>query len=567
MRRVALFLTVLFAVNLVNLPANSAAKAGAKCTKQGSTSISSGKKYTCVKSGNKLIWNKGVLVPKVSPTPASSTTFEVQTIKAGDQCSSADVGKIRMSSSGNLVCKHDEISAYRWFIYDGATATPSTSPTIEYTTFTYPWKTPCDKDPWVPAQWKEYQDFALKYFGCSRPYRYVEVSLPAEKPSATLVNVSSRGDIKTCKLLADPNSPSNAGHRPDRWLFTGDVQIQVLPIQFKDYTTTASPIQEYGKYLDYISDMYYKISDGNTKVTFRTPPQYFQIGSKIDEYVLPGTWKHGANSPDWKVLDVKKYQKDVFAAADPTINFTGISMTVVLVPMSVPAEYIAHTPDFRFDNVQTSEGMVPFNYIMPPASMVNKDSWYGVEPFVHLHEFFHANGLLEDHYGDDMGQSGPDVGTGFWGNMSGMLTDFIMWDKWMSGMLVDAQVICANPLIAGNYWITPATYFGKNEKMLVIPLSKSKALVVESQRQAGQNFKLTKESIGALVYVVDASVSAHGKGINVIRPEIRTTNQNQTSFVYSDAPLKLGESLATNGFKITVIETGNFGDVVKVERV
>jgi len=44
------------------LPANSATIAGTKCTKVGATKTDGGKKYTCVKSGKKLIWNKGVAI-------------------------------------------------------------------------------------------------------------------------------------------------------------------------------------------------------------------------------------------------------------------------------------------------------------------------------------------------------------------------------------------------------------------------------------------------------------------------------------------------------------------------
>lgn len=567
MRRIAFFLTLLFVSNLFLISAESAIKAGTKCTKPGATSVSGNKKFTCIKSGKILIWDKGVIIVKSNPVPTitTSATKETIAIKPGDQCSSADRGMVRSTSTGKLICKHDEISAYRWTIYNEST--PSPSPTFENTTFNYSWKTPCDKDPWVPVQWKEYEEFALKIFGCSRPYRFVEVLLPNEKPKSELVLTSDRNPISTCKLKAPLNTASNLGHPSNRWLWTGDLQIQVIPIEFEDYKGANSPQSEYGKYLDYISEMFYKISDGNTKITFRSPDKYFKIGKRIEEYVLPGTWKHGADSPDWHVFDVEKYKKDVFAVADPQINFTGINMTFVLVPLSVPAKYIAHTPEFRFDRVQTSEGVVSSNYIMPPATAVNKDSWYGVEPFVHLHEVFHASGLLEDHYGDDMGRSGPDAGTGNWGNMSGMLTDFIVWDKWMAGMLLDSQVICANPSLIGNYWITPANYFGKNEKLLVIPISATRAIVVESERQAGQNFKLTRESVGALVFVLDVTISAHGKGINVIRPEYRQVNQNQTSFVLSDAPLKLGESLTTNGYKITVVEAGDFGDVVKVEKI
>jgi len=47
-----------------------AVKAGATCSKAGITSIASGKKFTCIKSGNKLVWNKGVVVSKIDPNSA-----------------------------------------------------------------------------------------------------------------------------------------------------------------------------------------------------------------------------------------------------------------------------------------------------------------------------------------------------------------------------------------------------------------------------------------------------------------------------------------------------------------
>ena len=54
----------------------AAVKAGATCTKAGTTSTVSGIKYTCIKSGKKLVWNKGVKVvaPKPSATPTASPT-------------------------------------------------------------------------------------------------------------------------------------------------------------------------------------------------------------------------------------------------------------------------------------------------------------------------------------------------------------------------------------------------------------------------------------------------------------------------------------------------------------
>ena len=49
-------------------------KAGAKCTKAGSTATASGKKFTCIKSGRKLVWNKGVAIKKPSPVATPTPT-------------------------------------------------------------------------------------------------------------------------------------------------------------------------------------------------------------------------------------------------------------------------------------------------------------------------------------------------------------------------------------------------------------------------------------------------------------------------------------------------------------
>ena len=61
------------------LPAHAATITGTKCTKLNSTRTVSNVKYTCVKSGKKLIWNKGTLVvtkPNSVPSPAPTKSAE-----------------------------------------------------------------------------------------------------------------------------------------------------------------------------------------------------------------------------------------------------------------------------------------------------------------------------------------------------------------------------------------------------------------------------------------------------------------------------------------------------------
>ena len=75
MTRSRLVLAFALMVSLVAAPSFAAAKAGAKCTKAGTTSTVAGKKFTCVKSGTKLVWNKGVAIKK--PIPVETPTPEL----------------------------------------------------------------------------------------------------------------------------------------------------------------------------------------------------------------------------------------------------------------------------------------------------------------------------------------------------------------------------------------------------------------------------------------------------------------------------------------------------------
>jgi len=60
-KRVIAFLSILsLSLSLPLIPVNATAKAGGACSSAGITSVTSGKTFTCIKSGKKLVWDKGV---------------------------------------------------------------------------------------------------------------------------------------------------------------------------------------------------------------------------------------------------------------------------------------------------------------------------------------------------------------------------------------------------------------------------------------------------------------------------------------------------------------------------
>ena len=538
MRRLLAGLVAVLSLSLITAQISVAAVTpGAKCSKAGATSTYNGKKYTCVKSGKKLVWNKGVAiakpVPVASPTPvATPTPTPTPTVSA----------------------------------------TPTPTPTEVITAENFRFESLCEKDPFVPTEWAAYQDFALRndIFSCARPYRFKMVTQPKTTPLQALTPKSSLNNIESCKLThgqRDGQIAFSSWINP-KIVMNQRLNVQVIPIEFTDFPSSKTVLADHEKYFNYIKNGYYNISDSQVNVNFKIPSNYFKINKKITSYDTGKRYDHGGGIWNWVSMDMNAMFKDIVSAVDPAIDFSNLDLVFFVVPPTTDNDYISHGFPAPYPQLRTAEGFMPYWYFSPPMAEVNRKSWYGVEPYLHLHELMHGMNKLDDHYGDgEFGRIDGDAGTGNWSTMSGMSTDFLFWDKWITYMVSDEQVLCAKTDSTSTHWIKPSNYFGKEEKMLVIPVGSTKVLVVESMRAAGFNLKLPKISEGALVYLVDISKTGHGRGINVLRPASRIGSiYERRDFALSDAPLKLGESISSNGFKITVVESGDFGDVIKVEK-
>ncbi len=72
-RNMLVFLGVVALMITNSAHAATQAKPGTKCVKLNSTQTVGTKKFTCVKSGTKLVWNKGIVVAS-RPTPVPTTS-------------------------------------------------------------------------------------------------------------------------------------------------------------------------------------------------------------------------------------------------------------------------------------------------------------------------------------------------------------------------------------------------------------------------------------------------------------------------------------------------------------
>jgi hypothetical protein len=85
-KKLIAFIPILFLfLSLPLIPVNASTKAGGTCSKAGFTSVVSGKTYTCIKSGKKLVWGKGVAVAAPTPVKEKAKTFpSIAPIKSAD---------------------------------------------------------------------------------------------------------------------------------------------------------------------------------------------------------------------------------------------------------------------------------------------------------------------------------------------------------------------------------------------------------------------------------------------------------------------------------------------------
>ena len=91
---------------------------------------------------------------------------------------------------------------------------------------------------------------------------------------------------------------------------------------------------------------------------------------------------------------------------------------------------------------------------------------------------------------------------------------------------------------------------------MVVPLTETTALVVESRRKLGYDFRLSKE--GVLVYKVDTSVPT-GEGPIVVGSTSKPP--------YASALLGPGEAWNWDGYSVTVKEVTPAGDLVEISTI
>jgi M6 family metalloprotease-like protein len=452
-KRLITFLSILsLSLSLPLIPASASAKAGTKCTKVGIKSIVGNKTFTCIKSGKKLVWNKGVAIKKPNPTP---------------------------------------------------TLMPSSN----------------------------------------------------SKPSTTLSPDLVYRDINSCKLIngsSDRNVNQSFEQNPYRVSNLKPIKGLIFPIDFPDLVANSSPQLDFKLITEQITKYYEDMSDGRVRITWEIYPRYVRFQQNVSELQLGGRTTNGYGA----------FSSRAQALAKQNTDLNNYSFVVYAPPLQTTREQIAIGPAF----IATDASSVN-------ATMLDGQAYSGRFPyFMTAHEIGHLMGLA-DLYNFDAANEAAATGSqnandlqfkymGIFDLMNwagGAGVELTAWNRWLIDLISDNQIRCL-PTTASTTLLSPVEVSG-GVKGAVVPLSTTEAIVIESRRAIRYDKNMEISSEGVLLYKVNTSIPSGSGPMRVIgRP-------GSADIWFRDAPLKLNESRIVDGYKITVIESGDFGDVIKVEKV
>ena len=502
---------------LTGTVAIAAVKAGAACSKAGSTSVVSGKKFTCIKSGKKLVWDKGVTtkkseatsketpIPEPTSSPKPSQSKEIPKLPSeGDKCEY--LGNTIKLNSGNLICRYVKNMELQFILEKG-------------------------------------------YF------------LP-------ISNKISPDKLDTCRIKDLRTNPINQESiafpvKQHALVNSGVLNWAIVPIDFTDAPGIGNPSDIYKAELAKIDEWMAWYSNGKLKVNWILKDEWIRAPLESQNYnwVHPGTIGTATYDPYQLMNELAKIGEKNF-------NYQNLDAVHYLYPLSVTKIYDALT---TYGSITTSK-------ISNKGIMNTANGYWLTNPNNHqliwawmIHEIGHPMGLT-GHFPINPYQFGVMQ------NQGGEGLGLHSWDSLILNWINDDQVYCIDKenIKGEEITLVPVEREQSGVRSTMVRISENKVLVIESHRPDKWSFNMQLYHSGVMAFLVDTTKNTDRRDENLtwnatlektawnLTPD--DLNSRKLGIQSASTTLFLGDSITTSGFKVTVVKTGD-NDVIKLEKV
>ena len=544
-------LGALLALALFVVPFNAIAvvKAGTTCTKLGATSTSGGKKYTCVKSGKKLVWNSGVAIaapkPSITPTPSqTSTPTPTPTPTSSPIIEGGDCEKMGMQgkdSTGLLECR--KIVGNK-LIY------------VRITNNFEPIVNPASPDPLTTCQ------------------------LP---------------DMRTTKMFPRPSiayPPVPIGNfKP-----AGNFKIVIVGIDFSDATGKVNPSTYWDVDLPIVDDWIKWYANGKVKYNYVKVDKWLRAPRLATAYENDGeASKTGANTT-FSAAGVSDAEKtsEFLKLIENEADMSNVAAVWIYHPPSVEGKLTGQWYS-RDVNYQSAK----YGKITSDIFAIGGDTWYSMRTRwgYWLHEMMHSHGIF-GHYVKIPWRIGLMSTADSWS------TALLSWDSLAQGWTNPEDLYCVekSKVNTVDLKLVPLEREQKGNRVAMIKLNDHQVLMVESHRKDKWSDGLAPGFTGVMVTLIDTSKNTtwdnpegfanpssiaqvikipgvnHGPYQSVGAPHPNPGNMYQGVGIINgigvsgdkegwdqDYFMYQGESVTYEGIKVSFLSTGD-NDTIRIEK-
>ena len=358
--------------------------------------------------------------------------------------------------------------------------------------------------------------------------------------------------LADCKLpVADGRGDVSIGGWPridERLKSTGGVIATVVMVDFPDAPASMTPTDAFAR-ISPSADVFDEMSYGKLSYTFKPALKWYRMSKKSTDYVAGG----------WTSIKHREYITEAAKLADVDIDFSKTDSLIILanpdstgIGNSGPAFAAVRKNGITLDGKYISNGA---------TSAYDLNNWKSIWL---NHEVTHTLGLVDLYAFTQSNPANRYDGLRYTGEFSYMgfssyesnAPSLLAFERWNLGWINDSQIKCLKDAKSTEL-ISPVQTSG-GVKAVIIPISRTKAVVIESRRAIGIDKNIAKS--GALVYVVDSSIQSGQGPVRVFPSDVSSDPR------YLKAPRALGESVTTEGVTIKVTKSDDSGDTVEITK-
>lgn len=266
---------------------------------------------------------------------------------------------------------------------------------------------------------------------------------------------------------------------------TGVANVQLIAIEFPDALGTSKELTDAEVQIAEFNKWFAFTSNGTLSFNWQFPKQWFRMSKPVADY----GFKKGVREK------VEQIASEMILISDSSVNYTNSDFVFVLFPRAIKLG----EPDVGMANynLQSAEGRI-------------KNLFGGSEYFYNNN--FELWSFWIHEWGHPMGLAGhtPRSSISIMDNQNGNSVVLNVWDAFFSGWLGADQLYCMPQSQSSlEMSLIPLERNQYGPRGIVVPLSATNALVIESHRAEGWGTRMGAGRYGVAVYWIDTTMDTN----------------------------------------------------------